>query len=108
MAVLTIVDQSATSNLTLTAGVWTSLIGGAKTVTGTGGGVTILGYAYNLDYSQAFLRIVVDGTDLVEAGTPVIMLNTTLSVGSHTIDLQAQALNTNQTADIRGCTAFTL
>lgn len=108
MAVLTIVNYAATDNLTLPVNEWTSLLGGAHSVTGLGGGITILGYAYNLDYSQVSLRIVVDGTELLESPSADIMINTTLSLGSHTIDLQAFPLNSSQTATVRGCTAFTL
>lgn len=109
MAVVTIIDVADTADLTLPSNTWTSLVNGPITVTGTGGGVTMQGYLYNVDFSVITTRFVIDGTEQVELpSSPFLLLNKTLSVGSHTIDFQAISLNQDTTASTRGLVAFTL
>lgn len=104
----TLFSTADTGNLTLTADTWVSLVGGAHTVTGLGTMVTVTGYAYNLDYAEVALRIVIDSTEAVSSASPTIMVNKVLSIGSHTIDIQAISLNTSRTANTRGSLATTL
>jgi hypothetical protein len=110
MAVLTVVAFDSVQDVTLNDDSWTSLIGTPDTVVGTGTVMMIQGYVLNLNGRNSRIRFTIDGTEVIK-GSPdaPLMYNATLSVGTHTIDFQAIAMEDEEaTAGPHGLTVLNL
>jgi|SRR6185437_2931438 hypothetical protein len=90
MALLTDVAFASTTSTLVTDDAWVSLVGGPLTITGLGFVVQLQGYVLGLG-EDAWVRFVIDGTEVVKAPTEYgLIYMQLLSIGAHAVDYQAR------------------